>query len=386
MTELRLLTILTLITSYCTLAGAQELAVHYFPEKTANAVGQPVFVIAEFTNIATHPVRFDESPCLQSFRPVAPVEPTRTTELYGCTAGGTAGSCGAGFVELKPGEKLSARYLLPDGIEPNSPGEFEYEAEREIRFYARDNSYSEVGKQEVSQTFTVRAIQGNKNQLRANYARVVADLQSPDARRRSMALIALTEHPQDFLEPVILKLSRNAGTMSASIEGLKKLGTDQAKHRLAELTDSHFDESVRQPATTALAELGDRNYCGLMLQVMNLHQGYTSDIAARGAGLLCGDTAIPLLLSQLSASPAQIPALEIAYALGNTESRSAVPALIELLRNSDEDVRGAAREALFTLTHRQSRIESVPDEHREWTNWWALGGSTARIFGPTECP
>jgi HEAT repeat protein len=74
--------------------------------------------------------------------------------------------------------------------------------------------------------------------------------------------MALTEHPRDFLEPVILELSQNPETTSASIEGLKKLGTDPAKHRLAELTDSQYDESLRQPATTALVELGDRNYCG----------------------------------------------------------------------------------------------------------------------------
>ncbi|MDP9161900.1 MAG: hypothetical protein M3O09_16945, partial [Acidobacteriota bacterium] len=180
--------------------------------------------------------------------------------------------------------------------------------------------------------------------------------------------------------------SQNPATMSASIVGLRKLGSDQAKQRLAELTDSHYDESVRQSATTALAELGDRNYCSRMLQVMNLRQGYTSGIAARGAGLLCGETAIPQLLSLLSATPAGIPSYEIAYALGNTASRNAEPALIELLRNSDADVRRASREALYTLTHRLSDDESIPDEYQEWSSWWALQGKTAQTFGPAECP
>jgi hypothetical protein len=384
MTARWLLTILALITSYCGLAEAQELAVRYFPEKSDSPFREPVFVIAELTNRATHTVRFDESPCLQSFRPVIPVEPAKNTNLYGCAGVGTGGSCAGEFVELRPGEKLSQRYLLPDGIEPNSPGDFEYEVQREISFYSTDHSDSEVQKQEVNETFTVHAVAVNENQLRADYAPLVADIQSPDARRRSTAVNALTEHPPEFLEPVILQLSQNPATMSASIEGLKKLGTNSAKHRLAELTDSQYDESMRQPAATALAELGDRNYCGVMLQLMNLHQGYTAEIAARGAGLLCGDTAIPQLVLLLSASPAQIPQYEVAYALGNTASRSALPVLIGMLRNSDAN--SAAKEALYTLTHRQSGVEPLLDEYREWTNWWALQGRTARIFSPAECP
>jgi hypothetical protein len=380
----QLLTILALITSHCALTGAQELAVRYFPERVASAVGEPVLVIAEFTNVTVHALMFDESPCLESFKPVVPVKPTKTSGLYGCRAGGRAGSCGAGIVELKPGEKWSARLLLPDGIGPNSPGDFQYEAQREIRFYATNGSLTEVGRQEINEFFTVRVVEESENQLRADYAALVTDLQSPDGPRRSMALMALTEHPRDFLEPLILELSQNPGAVSASVEGLKKLGTDAAKHRLAELTDSQYDESLRQPATTALVELDDRNYCGVMLRLMNLHQGYTSEIAARGAGLLCGETAISQLVSLLSASP--VRAFEIAYALGNTASRNALPLVIELLKNSDAGVRSAAREALYTLTHRQSSFTSVPEEYQEWTAWWASQGRTARIFSPAECP
>jgi hypothetical protein len=273
---------------------------------------------------------------------------------------------------------------LPDGIGPNSLGDFQYEAQREISFYATNGSLRKVGRQEINEFFTVRVVEESENQLRADYAALVADLQSPDGPRRSMALMALTEHPRDFLEPLILELSQNPGTRSASVEGLRKLGTDAAKHRLTELTDSQYDESLRQPATTALVELGDRNYCDVMLRLMNLHHGYTSEIAARGAGLLCGETAISQLVSLLSASP--VRAFEIAYALGNTASRNALPPVIELLKNSDAGVRRAAREALYTLTHRQSSFTSVPGEYQEWTTWWASQGSTARIFSPAECP
>ena len=173
--------------------------------------------------------------------------------------------------------------------------------------------------------------------------------------------------------------------MVASITGLKRLGTNRAEQRLAELTGSEYEEYVRQPATTALAELGDTSYCRLMLQLMSLHQGYTSEIAVKGAGLLCGDKAIPQLVSLLLRKPSMFPAYEIAYALGNTGSRSAVPILIELLSNTDTDVRRAARDALYSLTHRQSNGDDSAADYQNWASWWALQGKTAQIFDPTEC-
>ena len=122
-----------------------------------------------------------------------------------------------------------------------------------------------------------------------------------------------------------------------------------------------------------------------MLQLMKLQQGDTSEIAARGSGLLCGDRAVPQLASFLLLGPNKFPPYEIAYALGNTKSRTAVPILIDLLGNSDAGVRRAAEEALFTLTHRPSGDDSA-SEHQDWVSWWALQGKTAQIFDPSECP
>lgn len=368
------------------LAEAQELAVRVRLEKPTSALGEPVFVAVEMTNISSRMVEFaDDEGCALSFKPVTAVNHRNHDKLYGCTGGGIAGSCAGSFVQLKPREKLSHRYLLPDEVEPDDIGVFDYTLERQIRFYADDGSHAVINEQEVSEAFTVHIVKANRSQLEADYAPLVADLTSLDPKRHWLAVRALTDHPQDFLEPVILKLSQEPQTMSSSISGLEKLGTDRAKRRLAELTGSEYEESVRQPATTALAELGDPNFCDLMLQLMKLRQGYTSEIAARGAGLLCGDRAVPQLASFLVLGPNTFPPYEIAYALGNTKSRAAVPILIDLVGNSDVTVRRAAREALYTLTHRPSGEDST-SERQDWISWWALQGKTAQIFDPTECP
>ena len=368
------------------LAEGQELAVRVHPEKPTSALGEPVFVVVEVTNISSRMVEFaDDGVCGQSFKPVSAVSQRTRYKLYGCSGGGIGGSCAGSFVRLKPRENLSHRYLLPDEVEPVDVGIFAYTLERQIRFYANDGSHAVISQQEVSEAFTVDIVEANQSQLEADYAPLIADVKSPDPAERWLAVRALTDHPQDFLEPVILKLSQEPETMSISVRGLEKLGTNRAKRRLAELTGSEYDETVRQTATTALAELRDPAYCELMLQVMTLRQGYTSEIAARGAGFLCGDRAVPQLASFLVLGPNTFSPYEIAYALGNTKSRAAVPILIDLLGSSDVLVRRASREALYTLTHRPSGEDSASDR-QDWISWWALQGKTARIFDPTECP
>jgi len=123
-----------------------------------------------------------------------------------------------------------------------------------------------------------------------------------------------------------------------------------------------------------------------MLQLMNSRQGYTSEIAARGAGLLCGEKAIPQLVAILGRYPNTFNVYEIAYALGNTSSRTAVPILIELLNHADNDGRRAVNDALYTFTHRNSSSHDSGAEHQDWVTWWAKEGKTAEIFGPGQCP
>ena len=379
----RILAAVALVVS-SVLAQGQKLAVRVHPEKPTSPLGEAVFVVVELTNDSSSIVEFaDDGECAQSFKPLFSFKRRTRDNLYGCAGGGTAGSCAGSVVELKPSEKLSHRYLLPDGLEPEDAGDFDYTLQTQIRFYASDGSHEVIDQQEVGETFTIHAVKASQSRIEADYVALVADLQSRDARQHWLAVSAITEHPQPFLEPVILKLSHEPQTMSISVAGLQKLGTDRAKQRMAELTGSKYEESLRQRATTGLAELGDTAYCQLMLQLMNLRQGYTSEIAARGAGLLCGEKAIPGLASLLR-EPTNFPSYEIAYALGNTGSRIAVPILIELLGNAD--ARGAASGALYTLAHRQSNSDDSAAERQDWVSWWALHGKTAQIFDPTECP
>ncbi len=111
----------------CAVAEAQQIAVRVRTEKLTNPLGEPVFVLVELTNISSRTVQFaDDGTCAQSFKAVFPLEHRMADRLYGCAGGGIAGSCGGSFVDLKAGESVVGRYLLPDRLEPGYAGDFNY--------------------------------------------------------------------------------------------------------------------------------------------------------------------------------------------------------------------------------------------------------------------
>jgi hypothetical protein len=123
-----------------------------------------------------------------------------------------------------------------------------------------------------------------------------------------------------------------------------------------------------------------------MLDIARESREYNRFIALRAAGYLCGEKVLPLATAELAnADPS--PRYEAAYALGNSDDREAVPLLISLLLDQDENVRRAARDSLATLTHRHSKNDGGPTQSvfRDWNDWWRSSGATVPIYGIDEC-
>lgn len=110
------------------------------PKNQPVLLGNQFSFSVEFTNLSPQTVRFDDGPCAQSFTPVHPLTCHGNNSLFGCSGGGIVSSCLGSPVDLQPGEKLSRRYLLPDDLEPDAPGDFDYGVKRQITFYAMDKS------------------------------------------------------------------------------------------------------------------------------------------------------------------------------------------------------------------------------------------------------
>jgi hypothetical protein len=68
-----------------------------------------------------------------------------------------------------------------------------------------------------------------------------------------------------------------------------------------------------------------------------------------------------------------------------------VPVLLEFLESPDAAVANGARQCLRLLTHRtvsdprDDQNESPHSQYAKWSQWWAIEGATARIYGATEC-
>lgn len=369
-------------------ACADEIQGQFYPEKRTYFVQEPVFVVLELTNPGPRPVWFSMSCVWLDTRFEAPTasEPHRPISLFGCIGGGVGGSCAGSAKELLPGEHYTRRYLLEGVFQLDAPGVYPIRAWHKVDIYADGTSYRTVASQEVTTEFELTFVEGSDEELGSAYAPTLRDLKSPDSMTSSMARSAVVQNPPLLLEHVILAMADDPHEVGDAILGLERLATPRAKAKLAELSGAGNPEVLRQMAITALGGLGDPAYCSLMSDIAQESREYSRFIALRAAGYLCGETALPLVASQLAGAE-QSTRYEAAFALGNSHSRKAVSLLIPLLLDADPEVRRAARESLVALTHHRSKNDERPAQeiYRDWSNWWAAGGARAPIYGIDEC-
>lgn len=367
---------------------AGQIRGELYPEKRTYLIGEPAFVVLDLTNPRPQPVWISMSCAWLDTRfeaPTAP-KPHRGVSLFGCMGGGTAGSCGGGAKEIRPGEHYAQRYLLDGPFRLDAPGVYPVRAWHKVDIYSGETGFQVVASQEVVSEFDLTLIDGSEKELASVYAPILRDLKSSDPVRSSMAGSAVVQNPPPLLEDVILAMADDPHILGYSVSGLERLATPRAKAKLAELSAAGNPEGIRQMAITALGRLGDPAYCSLMLDIAQENREYSRFIALRTAGYLCGERVLPLVAGALGEADYS-SRFEAAYALGNSHSREAVPLLISLLLDTSPEVRRAARDSLATLTHRRSKNDGGPAQaiHRDWNSWWASNGATAPIYGIDDC-
>jgi len=368
---------------------AQELTVRFRPEKEEYQVGEPVFLSLDVVNGGSQSVRISDGVCWTSVQFVVPDgSASRGVSLYGCAGTGTAGSCLSGARDLRPGQQLNRRFLVEGSSRVASAGIYSAHVEHTTNIYAPD-SFAMLESRKTVSDVDVVVREGTVERLLEAYRPLVQQARSPDPAARQFALAAITQNPPAFLEPLLLEVAEDPHDAGAVIPGLARLGTRAAKDKLAELARPKNPEALTQPAIQALAEQGDRAYCPVMLDLAQQSAGYSKMIALRGAGYLCGEKAIPLAVPLLNSADQSLR-YELAYALGNTHAREAVPILFDLLADKDENVRRAAADALTTLIHRSqepgiANVEAAAQARRAWMAWWSGYGRDAKIYGPEEC-
>lgn len=370
------------------IAWAGQVQGQFSLQKGSYFVNEPVFVVLDLTNPGGQPIWVSQSCAWLDTRFEAPTAPRphRRASLFGCMGEGTAGSCAGGVKEIGPGEHYTRRYLLDGFFRLDSAGSYPIRAWHKVDIYSNEAGAKITASQEIVSQLNVTLVRGSEQEVASAYEPILHDLKSPNSLLSSMALAALVQNPPLSLEGTVMALADNPQTAAGSVPGLEHLATPRAKSKLTVLSAANQPEYIHQMAITALGGLGDPAYCALMLDIAQESREYSRFIALRGAGYLCGERVLTLATRALGRAdhPSRF---EAAYALGNSHSPEAVPLLISLLSYSDPIVRGAACNALATLTHRRSPNDGGPAEaiHRDWENWWISHGAAATIYGIDNC-
>lgn len=86
-------------------------------------IGEPVFLVLDLVNAGLQAVRVDDSACWTSIQFDVPnASEPQGVSLYGCALQGSAGSCGSGLRDLRPGEHLNRRFLVGRSSRVDAPG------------------------------------------------------------------------------------------------------------------------------------------------------------------------------------------------------------------------------------------------------------------------
>jgi HEAT repeat protein len=130
-----------------------------------------------------------------------------------------------------------------------------------------------------------------------------------------------------------------------------------------------------------LAEAGDQQWFPLLRDIAMKNAEnlpYVTNAAKLGESNM-----VPSLLSLLSSPDKQFTVTNAVSSLGYTASRSAIPVLIDLLKE-DRDIADRAAGSLQVLTHR--RADGQPQEqYQKWLAWWTREGNTATVYKIGDC-
>lgn len=385
----RLVFVVFLLQAPC--ASAQQITGRFYPEKDHYLVGEPVIVDFEVVNGTDKVAEIGDANCpwmnpRQFEADNAPQK--KNIGLFGCTPQAIAGDCLGSMVEIPAGGKYLKRLLLEGPFELDFPGSYHIRASREQQIRAK-GTHQVLADLKVESEFYVILEASTESELEAAYQPFLNDLRSKDLMVKYFAASAVTQNPPPFAEAAILALADDPDIRAASIDGLARLATTAARAKLLQMSSTKSPEYLRQPAIEALGEVGNSDDCQAMLDIASQNKNYTQGEAYIVSGHICKEQAIPTLLRVLPTADSQLP-MYLATAFGNTQSRNAVPPLITLLANPDEFVRRDAEEALATLTHRKSQYgtadaDSARQSYMEWSNWWAVNGKAATMYGPDAC-
>jgi hypothetical protein len=401
-----------LTVAICLLAGPAwaQVEVQVRTEKPQFLAGEPIFVIIEVKNVGTEQVAYNGA----SVKP-PPELSVRNGErrvikgLTGCGSGSGVGG-GLGVTDhppmLQPGKSTTFRYLLR-GYRLK-PGTYELHVSGTVDVAWRAPSFVHTGAARpaftrsitepvegatIDRTLALTITPASEDALRVAYAPYVAAAESFSRAGRE-AVNGILEMAPAFLEPEIRTMVKHRGHERgfayAAAEALAEIDTPSSRAELIEWFDRSDDLQIRSSIVNAVARARHPDNLPFLASLL---PGRSTQVdnrirrdAALGIGMIGGEAAVEAL-RDAPRSPDPLVAGAVLLALGNTQSKSAIPILIERAEGQKGYVSNDVCTALITLTHRSwCGGVGLEETQKKWRTWWAANARDVRIYSPDDCP
>ena len=373
--------------------------------KPAIVLGEPVWVNLTIRNLSSVPVAIDPGDYCPDFgtRPLT-AEIANATPGDGhrerCVYGDPPGSCaqGADATVLQPSTAVSHRYLLEGDFHFTHPGV--YRVLLHLHLKSRPAQATDVGpfivndETPVSRTLMLSVLQPKPAALLAEERHLAVTVNPATDKEAWQTNYGLSEHPVAGMESVFLQwLVRDNVSDDMAITGLKNLNTSEARKKLAAVASGKQARapteagSAQWVAAEALSKLGDRSYAPLMIRLLSNPDRDVHRSAIYGLGRLGGDAELERLAA-MARTKTGLDQGDAYDALSDSQSRRAVPILIDLITHTSDPRTAWSNWPLTVLTHymlpNRRYLPTPRQAQSAWQRWWDANRRTARIFSEFE--
>jgi hypothetical protein len=369
-------------------AGAWgQLLGHISMAKEVYLAGEPIYVHFEVTNVGTDAVEYVASdPYVKEctgFR-IEVNGPSATRPFCGRA---WVGSCITTDEILAPGATLKKNILVNYAHDVGKPGDYNIHA-IETLAYARVteelDSAAEKQNFHFEERLHLQVAKGERDILEQVYQPYVTNLRSPDDDIQREAERAIVSGAPPWLEDTIVGMVRRYTSREFALLGLRNLNTERSRAELAKIVQNTAELTpVNEMAVRYLGQMGDKKYFPLLMEMVKGLDAKESREYVLAAAELGGDDAVPYLRGLLGSADANVRTTAV-LGLGATGSRAAVPVLLEVLKEANEESASVTAGALTELTH--WKADDPPgDAYGKWAGWWEKNGDGAKIYGAGEC-
>jgi hypothetical protein len=371
-------------------------------EKKVYLVGEPVLCDFIIQNTGSEAFAFPYRAPTRALNPELGSEPRFVlTDSHGQPladpaphpCGGARGRAVYGSVTLPPGQISVEVWVLNQWGEIASPGVYHVHAIRHLPLYAAQGQPGALVGRPAAYALAVedlsfRVARGTAAQLEAADQPLTEALLHPRDPRFAEAVVAVTSVPHAFLEPELISLlgRKFAGypwVREQALEGLARLGTRPAWDAILDVALGRIGVSgpqseamaLREYAILLLAEKRDRRFVSPLLGLLQHAPEPLQEDVLPALGFFHDPRANRALFQRLH-SPKPDDRVNAILGLKNLNNKDAIPALLAMLHDPNEEVRRVADFALESLTGQKIELPPLASPAQlattfaDWNTWW----------------